>query len=303
MSKDARNAGDVAIPDPDVDETMVVDSGRKRGVDTSPSKMRRSEDKPVTETMLQETLKRCLAEQCQMILEAQRTAVSDALQNFEHKQDKKLDDKLGKVEGKLRQMESKIQALESKHDSASTTAASSGDGGYMDGRPSDRTTVIVGGWPRDTKRSCILEKLKSVIQDLDLAKDIDREPFVTGPRRSYALLPFLPRRGEHRDECRERMYKVVNAIVRAKLFVPHQDRPLRAGIFSLGEGSCQALRSSTCCCSGVQRGQDRRPGMRVREGHLLDGGQQTQLRHLPESGRRVQSLDTGRKQVGTLDQS
>ena len=97
-------------------------------------------------------------------------------------------------------------------------------------RGEDRLTMIVGSWPRDARRGQIVDKLKQVIEDLGLRDDLDRDPFVAEARRSFALVPFVPRAQEHRDDCRARMHRTINKIMQERVKVPAQDRLLWAAV-------------------------------------------------------------------------
>ena len=53
---------------------------------------------------------------------------------------------------------------------------------------------------------------------------------MTGPRRSFCLIPFQVRKNELKEDCRERMYRVIGKIMEAKFKVPAQDKPLWSSI-------------------------------------------------------------------------
>ena len=112
-----------------------------------------------------------------------------------------------------------------RSDGASSTTASTDYSGGVD----RRHTLVIGGFARDTRRQVLLGKVKDMITSLGLEQDMDKEPFCTGPRRSFCLAQFVPRSGERLDQVRERLHKVMGIIVRARVPVEGMERPIWAG--------------------------------------------------------------------------
>ena len=165
------------------------------------------------------------------IVHNQREILRDELRRIEEKNEgrfSKIGQTLQDHERKFEDIAKSIHDLQQRlpvDGDATSTAAST-----MSKHQDERLTVVVGGWPRDTKRQQILSKLSKLVQDLELADSLDRDPFVTGARRSFALIPFHQRWHERRDDCRDRMYTVINRIMQAKVTLPSQDRPLWAAV-------------------------------------------------------------------------
>ena len=193
----------------------------------SPLKSRRSEG---GSGVTIEQLQRLLGETQNAIMQHQKDILRDELGRLEAKNEDRfsaIDKTLENHERKFETLTKSIQDLQRRqgdHDASSSTTASATS------RSEDRQTVVVGGWPRDTRRQQILSKLSSVISDLDLTNLLDRDAFVTGARRSFALIPFSQRRHESKEDCRERMHSVIGRIMRAKITLPSQDRPIWAAV-------------------------------------------------------------------------
>ncbi|OLP97976.1 hypothetical protein AK812_SmicGene19616 [Symbiodinium microadriaticum] len=81
-----------------------------------------------------------------------------------------------------------------------------------------RSTLVIGGWPRDSRRQDILRELKEAVQKLGLSDLVDQEAFCTGPRRSIALMPMSSRESESEADKRARMFKFVSAFASNELY-------------------------------------------------------------------------------------
>ena len=204
----------------------------------SPLKLRRGDEAAgVTPGLLQQMLTETQA----AIVQNQRELLREELQRL----DRKNEERFGKVEGvlqahdeKFQKIEKTLQALQARDVDGGSTTAGSADKGH-----SDRMVMIVGGWPRDSRKQVILDKMQDIIKDHNLTDLLDKDPFVTGPRRSYAMVPFLQRQGEHRDDCKDRMHQAIGIIMRAKIQIPAQDRPLWAAV---SKSSGERMRASHC---------------------------------------------------------
>ena len=85
----------------------------------------------------------------------------------------------------------------------------------------ERRTLVVGGWPQDTRRSVIEEESKTLLADSSICQLVDQaQVTVWGPRRSVGMLKFVPRAGEGEKELRNRMWGVVKAIRELKQIFP-----------------------------------------------------------------------------------
>ena len=112
----------------------------------------------------------------------------------------------------LASLQARVDKLE-QQDAVSTTA--SGRTSTMDER--HLTTLVFGGFPRDSKRAVVVQTVQTLLGTLGLEKDVDTECFTTGPRRSFCLLPFSLRKNETMLELRARMRKVMLAVQLKKL--------------------------------------------------------------------------------------
>ena len=90
--------------------------------------------------------------------------------------------------------------------------------------------LVLGGFPRHTRKPDILAKVNQLLAKIDVTSDLDEDAFVTGPRRSSALLPFRVRANEGFSDAKSRMHRVLGAIVRAREPIHGMDRPLWAGV-------------------------------------------------------------------------
>ena len=186
---------------------------RDETMEGSPLKQRRSD--PAGAAVTVEMMQRLLADTQQAILANQREIMREELRHLEARTEDKFDKVQQTMENhdsRLETMEKAIHDLQARHhsDQASTTVGSEHSGRD---ETKDRKTIVVGGWPRDTKRSTILEAMGKIIRDLDVTKMLDKDAFVTGPRRSYCMIPFQQRARESREDCKDRMYGVINKIM------------------------------------------------------------------------------------------
>ena len=231
-------ADDTALPRDDAD--MEAGDRARRGdyvrpQGGSPPKSRRSESDLAISADL---LKNLLAEQQEAILAAQKLAIKETVESaigqLEKRQDARFskmedratshDDRMTKLEEHLKLIQGKVQDLEA----GSTAPPSSSGSGDKDFR--NRNTLVIGGFPRDSRRSLILQQIEKVLDGCDLRQHVDSSPFTTRPRSSFALLKFVMRDREGMDQTRSRMYLVMNEIIRSRTHIPGQDRPMWAGV-------------------------------------------------------------------------
>ena len=88
---------------------------------------------------------------------------------------------------------------------------------------------MIGGFPRDTRKSSILEQVTSALHKLNVYSLTDETPFCTGPRRSSALLPFRVRADEDHAAARDRMHKVISAFAKEDIMVVEHGKKMWAG--------------------------------------------------------------------------
>ena len=157
------------------------DVAQQAGNGESPLKLRRGEDNAITVELLQ----KLLADTQRAILQNQREVLRDELQLLEQNNNQrfeKVHQALQAHDDKFEAMERTIQTMQAKLDGEVSSTAASSD----PQRDKDRRTVIVGGWPRDTRRQDILNSMKKVIDTLQLAPDLD------GSLRDWPSQELLP---------------------------------------------------------------------------------------------------------------
>ncbi|CAE7949162.1 unnamed protein product [Symbiodinium sp. KB8] len=220
----AEGAG-VPVPDGDLDleekDVDVVSPTRKRG---GQSANKSEEPNPKKEKNLSDTvtldvakIRGLLVEQSRELLSAQQSQLNKAVQEMEAKVESRVcqvEEQVASLAGQNVALESKVTQLETALQELADTVKGGGSGGRVlpgvdEGRR--RSTLVIGGWPRDSRRQTILKELNEAIRTLNLGGDIDQEAFCTGPRRSLALLPMTARPGEPDADKRARMFKVVSA--------------------------------------------------------------------------------------------
>ena len=169
-----------------------------------------------TVTLDVESLRGLLREQSDDLLGRQREQLDAAIGDLESRTLARVDavqDQVQGLAGRQTDLEAKVESLEK----GLTELADLVRKGPMQSGPSTqdgldekrKTTLVVGGWPRDTKRRLILHDLQEAIQALQLGHVITEQPFVTGPRRSVALVPMPRGQGESDQQHRDRMFGVV----------------------------------------------------------------------------------------------
>ena len=208
----------------------------------SPPKSRRGE------TAISEDMLRQLLHDTQTaILNAQQATLTQALRDLQTAQDKRftaLESQVSKQTKTSTNLQDQITALAtrvSKVEDGSTAASS--EAGVHSDAARRKLTLVIGGFAADTRRATILDKVNTLLADLKLKEQTDENPFCTGPRRTCALLPFKIRPGEGMSEAKDRMHRVLSAIVASKTTVSGMSRPLWCGV---SKTPAERLRSSHC---------------------------------------------------------
>ena len=216
-------AAEVPVPLEDMDledGEGLLSPGKKRGggVRPGPVEPQPKKEKTVGDTVTLEVAKirDLLVEQSKELLEAQKTQLDTAMKDMEGR----FDVRVSHVEGQVATLTGQNAALETKVGEleqalqelagAVKAGAHKPAGGNLD---SDRrrATLVIGGWPRDSRRQTILKELGEAFRKLNLQDQVDEAPFCTGPRRSIALMPVNLRTNETEAEKRARMFKFVSA--------------------------------------------------------------------------------------------
>ena len=234
MAKPESHPSHVAPIPSDSDEDMTAGKSKRddREEGASPPKSRKAEtgSGAVSESLLRSLL----AETTATILQNHTEQIQSAAAQLERKNEsrfqkveKKLDDQGIRQDIRdqaLRDLQSRLTRVEE----GSTVAPSSSDhGGVSAARR--KLTLIIGGFERDTKKAMILGAVNRLIEKLGVKDQLDEDPFVTGPRRSTALLPFRVRTGETYSDARSRMHGVLGTIVQAR-------ERLRVAMYPIGPG-------------------------------------------------------------------
>ena len=194
--------GDVDLEDKDVDVVSPTRKRRGQGATRSgepnPKKERSTGD---TVTLDVAKIRGLLVEQSKELLAAQQAQLSKAVQEMEAKVESRVcqvEEQVAALAGQNVALEGKVTQLESALQELASTVQAAGPGGQSAqgvdwGRR--KSTLVVGGWPRDSRRQTILKELNEAFRTLNLEGEIDQEAFCTGPRRSLALLPchYVPR--------------------------------------------------------------------------------------------------------------
>ena len=99
-------------------------------------------------------------------------------------------------------LENRLDKLEKSGTMASTSV----------GESVRRLSLILGGWPSDTRKDDLLDHVKHVLSRLDLTNEVDKEAFCPGIRRGFAILDFVQREGETEADTRGRMSRIIREI-------------------------------------------------------------------------------------------
>ena len=231
---------EIPIPS-ESDEELSRRGGKRTDRESveSPPKTRRAEA-----ALSEDVLRQLLAETQRAILNAQNDMLTNAIAQLEDRQNRriqqveqKMDDgarRHDQVESALREIHGRLQKLED----TSTTAPS--ESGTLD-TTRRKLTLVVGGWPRDSRRAVILAKISEMLKELKVEDLCDENAFCTGPRRTCALLPFRVRTGETAGDARQRMHSVLGAIVKSRTPIEGATKPVWAGVSKTRE---ERLRSA-----------------------------------------------------------
>ena len=159
-------------------------------------------------------LRQMLADAQRAILSAQNETLTTAIAQLERRQDSKIE-AIEKKLGEQNQQQSRfddtlgeVQTRLLRLEEGGSTAAPSHSGSVPVSQR--RLTLVIGGFPRDSKRALIHDKVDNVLSSLE---------FTTGPRRTCALLPFKQRQGESFNDAKQRLHFVLGAIVKAKFLL------------------------------------------------------------------------------------
>ena len=160
-------------------------------------------------------MKQLLAEQSASILQANREHAQSLIESLESRHGARLDkvdEQLHDVSTGLQGIEGRLLALEREVRSDRRSASDESLGEKR------RTTLVFGGWERDTRKEKILNELRQAFKGLELEAKLSDTPFTTGPRKNIALLNFPLLRDEGDEDRRTRMHDIVLAISQSKVY-------------------------------------------------------------------------------------
>ena len=205
-------------------------------------------------------LKALMAEQSETLLAQQRQGMQEMIAELRGevaKGDEEIHRKLESQGEQLKELTNdkdeilkRLRALECR---GPGSAGSTASGGEAPGLDRYKSTLIFGGWNRETPKKQITDEAHKVLGDLNLAQLTDFPTWTTGPRRSMCLLNFLVRRDEGFQGMRGRMQQVLDGVMSAgitlssgkKLWCSHsrpREERLRGDHAALVRRTVRALR-------------------------------------------------------------
>ena len=152
-----------------------------------------------------------------------------------------LDDKLAKTDAAVEDLTKQNAALSDRISLLEKGGVSSAHTTATDKK---LNTVVLGGWPRDTKREVIVADAKQIVERLGLQGRLEQPFWCPGVRGSVALSNFVQMPGEDADGLRARMIHVVTAISGAKLAVDPGQQTSKLYWCTLSKPRQERLRSS-----------------------------------------------------------
>ena len=212
-------------PDMDLDSPSARRQDRRT---ESPSKKHRQDDGAkgsgsIGGALTMDSLRQLLQEQSQSLLQAQQAQITSTLEAFEQRHavrmgnlEKRVDASSNAVEGvqqQVKELSERLAKVEARPEAGPVG-------------PDRRHTLVFGGWSEGTRKTVLLHQLQQALSGLDLAKELDQEPFCTGARRSVALCNFRRRQGEDEGMLRDRMLRVLQTINTSKVNMDGATRPL-----------------------------------------------------------------------------
>ena len=87
----------------------------------------------------------------------------------------------------IKQVQTQMQKLENRLMVVESRALSSAAASTTGTEPDRSLSVIMGGWPRDTKKDDLLKFGKDALRKIDATRYLDSDPFATGLRRGFLL--------------------------------------------------------------------------------------------------------------------
>ena len=214
-------------PDMDLDSPLRRGPGMRSDSPSKKAKGAPPEARPAAggggDMPTMDGLRFLLQEQSKSLLQAQQSQLSQALAAFEDRQSARLE----KIETRVDDATGQVEAIQKQVKDLTDRLAKveSQPGGSASG-PDRRHTLVFGGWHEGTRKSVLLYQLQQAISGLNLAKDLDQEPFCTGAHRSVSLCTFRRRTGEDEGLLRDRMLHVLQTVNASKVTLDEAARPL-----------------------------------------------------------------------------
>ncbi|CAE7541494.1 unnamed protein product [Symbiodinium sp. CCMP2456] len=217
---------DIPVPVNDVagDSDDLMSPTKKRASEAAQSSGKRERGTSQTLSLDYNSLRDLLREQSAELLGKQKHQLDEAIGELETRTFSRVDAIQNQVVGleeKHESFEAKLGELEKglKHIEEMVKGGHGGSasGGSFVSEDKRQSTLVVGGWPKDSRRKAILADLKEALEALQLTKYQDEPAFCTGPRRSVALVPMGKRQSETPQGHRDRMFKFVQAFAAAEV--------------------------------------------------------------------------------------
>ncbi|CAE7265287.1 lolT1 [Symbiodinium sp. CCMP2592] len=208
-------ASEVPVPVDEEDDDMAEPRKRSGGPEPAPGLPSPKKERSGVVTLDVQRIRELLAEQSRELLGAQQKQLDQAVQDMENKMEIRVagvEKQVAEAQGRSEVLESKVEQLETAlRELTQMVKEGSGPRHLGDDSERRRSTLVFGGWPKDSRRMDILSELKEALMKLGLQADCDEAPFCTGPRRSIALMSVPLRAMETEQGRRSRMFKFVSA--------------------------------------------------------------------------------------------
>ena len=150
---------------------------------------------------------------------------------------------LSQQEGKLDDVQRAQEALKQRVEVLEKRGCSAASTGL--GELDKRLSLVVGGWPPNTRRDDVEKYVADTMKHLELRELFDKPPFCPGVRRRFVIAEFAERSGEGTAEVRERMSKIIKA-VNAAQYNAHGMKPDAKLWCSANRGPQERLRAAAC---------------------------------------------------------
>ena len=178
-----------------------------------------------------EALQRMFQQQTASLQLSQKQQLQSAIEGMESRSIKRLDglerallERMQKQEDRMNEQDVKIDRMSRDQAALLDRVAELEKRGSTAGDSTATSekklnTVVLGGWPKDTKRDVIVKEAADLVHRLGLQDRLEESFWSPGVRSSVALSSFHLQPGETADQLRARMVHVVLAISGTKMQV------------------------------------------------------------------------------------